>query len=101
MSRFPSTNASGKPFDAETIEAVWNKAEVDSKHAPLRIDAFGSLMWKEAYRNINSKLGWEIDHIKPVSEGGGDELENLQALQWENNRRKGDAYFRLKSTMAA
>lgn len=101
MTRFPNTNALGKPFDAETIQAVWNKSEVNSRHASLRTDAFGSLIWKEGYGNINSKLGWEIDHIKPVSHGGGDELENLQALQWENNRRKGETYFRLKSELAA
>jgi hypothetical protein len=101
MSRFPSTNKLGKPFDAATIQAVWNKAEINSKHAPLRTDAFGSLIWKEAYGNINSKLGWEIDHIKPVSEGGGDELENLQALQWENNRSKRNNVVDLKSEIAA
>jgi 5-methylcytosine-specific restriction endonuclease McrA len=39
-----------------------------------------------------SKYGWEIDHIKPVSKGGTDDLSNLQPLQWENNRRKGDNY---------
>ena len=55
---------------------------------PLRVDAFGSLIWKEAYGNTNSKLGWEIDHIRPVASGGGDEIENLQPLQWENNRKR-------------
>ena len=92
MSRHRSTTASGKPFDAATIEAVWEKAQVSQQYHPLRFDAFGTLIWKEAYANTSSKFGWEIDHIKPVAEGGGDELENLQPLQWENNRRKGDAF---------
>ncbi len=101
MSRSPNPNLLGKPIDAATIQAVWDKAEVDHKHSPLRIDAFGSLIWKEGYGSRNSELGWEIDHIKPVSRGGEDELENLQALQWENNRLKGDTYFRLKGELAA
>ena len=92
MTRHRSTTVSGKPFDAETIEAVWQKARVGSWHHPLRTDIFGSPIWKEAYGNTNSKLGWEIDHVRPVVEGGGDELENLQPLQWENNCRKGDLF---------
>ena len=101
MFRFPNSTSLRKPFDAATIQAVWNKAEVTRKHAPLKTDALGSLIWREGYESTNSKLGWEIDHIKPVSQGGGDELENLQALQWENNRRKRDAVLDLQSQIAA
>ena len=93
MSRHRSTTVTGKPFDADTIEAVWEKAQPSQQHRTFRLDAFGSLIWKEAYGNNASKFGWEIDHIKPVAKGGGDELENLQPLQWENNRRKGDSYL--------
>jgi hypothetical protein len=99
MFRHRSTTASGQPFDEAIIEAVWEKAQDSPQHHPLRLDAFGALIWREGYGNTNSKFGWEIDHIKPVSEGGGDELENLQPLQWENNRSKGDTLVSSKQTL--
>jgi HNH endonuclease len=92
VSRQRGTSASGKPFDAATVEAVWNKAGTSQQHRPLRLDAFGSLIWREGYGNTNSKFGWEIDHIKPVTAGGTDKLDNLRPLQWEHNREKGDTF---------
>jgi 5-methylcytosine-specific restriction endonuclease McrA len=46
-------------------------------------------MQRYAY-GTETEYGWEIDHIRPVSDGGADDLENLQPLQWENNRYKSD-----------
>ena len=89
MYMHPSTDASGKPFDASTIEAVWNKAAPSSDHPPFRVDAYGALIWKEGYGNTNSRFGWEIGRRKSLARGGGDELENLEPLQWENKRRNG------------
>lgn len=85
----PSIDASGKPFDAATIEAVWNKATPSSDHPPLRLDPYGALIWKEGYGNTNSKLGWEIGYRVSLARGGSSDLENLQPLQWENSRHNG------------
>ena len=90
MFRRSNTDASGKPFDEATVEAVWSKAPASSDHPPLRVDAHGALIWREGYGNTNSKFGWEIGHKKVIPNGGRDELENLQPLQWQNNRRNGD-----------
>jgi hypothetical protein len=90
MFKHPNTDKSGKPFDVAIVEAVWSKAPLSSEHPPMRIDAYGALIWKGGYGNINSKFGWEIGHRQPLVNGAADELDNLQPLQWENNRRTGE-----------
>lgn len=84
----------GRTFSTAFIEAVWRKGEVVHGHNPnqVRKDNCGAWMKKLEYGNTNSQYGWEIDHILPVSKGGSDALDNLQPLQWENNRSKGDNY---------
>jgi 5-methylcytosine-specific restriction endonuclease McrA len=57
-----------------------------------RYDVTGQVMKFGNYGNTNSNHGLEVDHIKPVARGGADDLANLQPLQWEVNRRKGDTY---------
>jgi hypothetical protein len=91
MFRPPNTDMSGKPFDAAIVEAVWNKAVPCHEHPPLRVDAYGALIWREGYGNSSSRFGWEIGRRTPLSQGGGDDLENLVPLQWENNRRNGES----------
>ncbi|MFE8595437.1 HNH endonuclease signature motif containing protein [Archangium violaceum] len=88
------TTSRGGPFSQSEINAVWEKGSVvTGKPADqYRKDACGALMKKDQYGNTSSPLGWEIDHRKPVAKGGGDELSNLQPLQWENNRHKSDDY---------
>ena len=39
-----------------------------------------------------SEYGWEIDHVLPLSKGGTHDISNLEPLQWQNNRTKGDNY---------
>jgi len=71
----------------DTIQRVWEKGTIVANNDPKawRKDQCGAWIGREQYANRGSQYGWEIDHITPESEGGGDELSNLRPLQWENN----------------
>lgn len=88
-----------KATDEKTKLAVWAKGKIvpdkDGNHwspSEWRYDICGQPIKYSEHGNVNSKHGWEIDHIKPSSKGGNDSIDNLQPLQWENNRAKSDNY---------
>ena len=84
--------SNGDSFDDATVQAVWEKGTVVPNRDKVfwRKDACGALIFRTYHGNTNSEYGWEIDHIYPKSKLGSSDLENLQPLQWENNRHKGD-----------
>ena len=77
-------------FTADTIQKVWEKGATVANNDPAvwRKDECGAWIGRSEYGNRDSQYGWEIDHITPVSEGGGDNLSNLRPLQWRNNAEK-------------
>lgn len=83
-------------WSEKQIQEVWEKGKIVPPNDAdvYRKDKCGAWIKRSMFGNSSSSLsmGWEIDHIKPESKGGGHELSNLQPLQWENNRYKGDNY---------
>lgn len=80
-------------FSRQIIEYVWQKAATVEGYNPdfWRKDFASAWIRRDLYGK-QQMFGWVIDHKKPIAEGGTDDVSNLQALQWENNRKKGDDY---------
>ena len=77
---------------AAVIQAVWEKGAVAPGNDAnvYRKDECGAWVCRNQYGDRNAKYGWEIDHIRPVSEGGSDVLSNLRPLFWRNNAERQD-----------
>ncbi len=79
-------------FSDLIVQAVWQKGYVVNGYNPAEVRKDQCTAWikRYDYGDRNSQYGWEIDHITPEANGGGDELSNLRPLQWRNNASKQD-----------
>ena len=90
MARQRGTRADGSDWSEAEVEAVWQMAKaIRGKNRDLyREDPYGFQIYRHSYGK-ESRQGWEIDHIRPVTLGGSDDRSNLQPLVWTMNREKG------------
>jgi 5-methylcytosine-specific restriction endonuclease McrA len=89
-------------FSENKINEIWQKAKSIEGYDnnTYRQDLAGAWIQKDKYGQECS-LGWEIDHMKPLSLGGTDCTENLQPLQWKNNRKKADNYPKFQTIITS
>lgn len=80
--------------DPDVVQAVWEKGIiVDGYNSSLyRQDFGGAWIARDAYGDKNRELGWEIDHVYPISKGGKNHFINLRPMNWRNNLSKSDSY---------
>lgn len=80
--------------DEPTKLQVWSKGkEIAGYDSRIwRHDVCGAVMKYSEHGNTNSDHGWEIDHKHPTALGGKNTWDNLQPLNWKNNRAKSDRY---------
>lgn len=81
--------------DTNCKDKVWNNAKpIKGKDPSLyRKDPYGNELYYNSYGG-NSDKSWQIDHIKPQSRGGSDNIHNLQALQSKTNMSKGNTLIK-------
>lgn len=97
MAKVFDKNKLNESFNENTEQKVWEKGTIVPGYDPnkYRKDKCGAWMQRNL-RSVETKtplsLNWEIDHRDPKDNNGGDELSNLQPLQWENNRHKDNNY---------
>ena len=80
-------------FSDAIINSVWEKGRIIPGYNQnvRRKDACGASIVKSAYGDTNSNYGWQIDHIKPQSRGGSDDISNLQSMDSKTNMSKGNS----------
>lgn len=93
MTRRTGSKRNGNAWTEIEINRVWEKARIVPGYPPsqVRKDACNWWIRRSDYGQMTD-YGWEIDHVRPIAYGGGDDLANLQPLQWRNNRHKGDSW---------
>ena len=82
---------------------VWEKAKVviDYDKDKYRQDLAGAWIEWSKYGDKTSSLGWNVDHLKPLSQNGADNISNWVPLQWENNIKKAQKYPEFETAVSS
>lgn len=76
-------------FSDETIQEVWDRLPaLEGINPNLWKQDFAGAWIRRDFYGLTNDYGWEIDHLRPLSRGGGNNIENLNAIHWQNNRSK-------------
>lgn len=77
----------------DKLDRIWDKGKkIRGKKSELyRKDSDGEIIYKPSYGKT-SNMGWEVDHKRPRSKGGSDNIRNLVPKHWKSNRTKSDRY---------
>ena len=79
--------ASMSPWDEDTINDVYDKNDSCCWHCGKKL-SFSN------YGKFGKKGAWEIDHSRPLAQGGTDNLNNLVPACISCNRSKQDLHSR-------
>jgi hypothetical protein len=81
-------------YSEKQLNEVWEKAKAGNQGTKdeWRKDYAGAWINRNKYGDHDSSYGWDVDHIKPTSKNGPDNITNWVPLQWENNLKKSDNY---------
>jgi HNH endonuclease len=87
-------------FSEETVWKTWIKGIIAGGNDPIlwRKDECGAWIFRGHYGRKDSEYGWVIDHIKPLVEGGTDDISNLRPMHWDNTGRKADGDIECHAT---
>lgn len=90
-------------FTKDEIDAIWEKAVKQPNNNPdvFRKDYAEAWIRREDYGKRDKSYGWEIDHLKPLSKNGTNDLDNLYPVHWKNNEKKGDDYPKWQTAISS
>lgn len=84
------------------IDRLWEKAIPDSLRDPreYRKDFAGAWIRRDMF-GYQSPFGWMVSRIRPVKDGGTDDIDNLIPCHWRNKRMKGADFPEFKSIISS
>ena len=89
-------------YSGQLRDLVWRKGKIVQGYDPAkwRKDFAGAWMYYDAFC-LNGEYGWEIEHIRPLSQGGEASISNLMPIHWRNNMVKANNFPKFKSLITS